>query len=232
MIAEFALLTIAAYLLGSIPAAYLAAKFSRGIDLRQYGSGNVGATNLLRLTSKRVAIPVFIFDLGKGMAIVWVAHLVGLSLPQQIVVGLLAIIGHNWPVFLRFTGGRGIMTTIGVGSILPLINGVEPWAMVVFGAIAISGAILRNTPLRVFVGLAALPPASWGFGDPLPITLGYLAMFLLVIIRRLAVPRADIAASLSTRELLLNRLLFDRDIRDREAWMSRLSRQQEEQGKG
>ena len=232
MVVEFALLIIAAYLLGSLPAAYLAAKVTRGVDLRQYGSGNVGATNLLRLTSKRVAIPVFVFDAGKGMLMVWVAHLVGLDFTQQLVIGLATIIGHNWPVFLRFSGGRGILTTIGVGLVLPLINGIEPWAMVVFAAIAIPGAVVRNTPLRVFVGLAALPLASWLFGGPLILVIGYLVMLLLVIIRRLAVPRAAIAASISRRELLVNRLLFDRDIRDREAWMSRLPAEQERQREG
>ena len=75
MAVEFALLILAAYLLGSVPAAYLVAKFSRGVDLRQYGSGNVGANNLLRLTSKRLALPVFVFDFGKGLAMVWVAQL-------------------------------------------------------------------------------------------------------------------------------------------------------------
>ena len=74
MAVESALLILTAYLLGSVPAAYLAAKLTRGIDLRQYGSGNVGATNLMRLTSKRVAIPVFIFDSAKGMVMIWVAH--------------------------------------------------------------------------------------------------------------------------------------------------------------
>ena len=232
MAIESALLILAAYLLGSVPAAYLAAKLTRGIDLRQYGSGNVGATNLMRVTSKRVAIPVFIFDSGKGMLMVWVAHLVGLDFTQQLAVGLATIIGHNWPVFLHFSGGRGILTTMGVSIVLPLINGIEPWAMVVFAAIAIPGAVVRNTPLRVFVGLAALPLASWLFGGPLILVIGYLVMLLLVIIRRLAVPRATIAASISRRELLVNRLLFDRDIRDREAWMSRLQAEQGKQREG
>jgi len=230
MAVEFALLILAAYLLGSVPAAYLVAKFSRGVDLRQYGSGNVGASNLLMLTSKRLAIPVFAFDFGKGLAMVWVAQLVGLDLTQQVVVGLLAIVGHNWSVFLRFSGGRGVLTIMGVGLALPVINGIDPWVMVVFATIAIPGAILRNTPLRVFIGLAVLPLASLGFGDPFPLTIGYLIMLLLLIVRRLAVPRAAIAAALSRRDLLINRLLFDRDIRDREAWMSRLSPQQEKQG--
>ena len=228
MAVEFALLILAAYLLGSVPAAYLLAKYSRGVDLRRYGSGNVGATNLLSLTSKRIALPVMIFDFGKGMVMVWLAHLVGLDFTQQIVVGLAAIIGHNWPVFLRFSGGRGILTTIGVGLILPLIHGIAPWAMTVFATIAIPSVCLKRAPQGITVGLAAVPPASWGFSDPPVLIIGYLVMFLLVIVRRLAVPRADIAASLSKREVLLNRLLFDRDVRDREVWLNRLSAGQEE----
>ncbi|GAH54098.1 unnamed protein product, partial [marine sediment metagenome] len=118
MAIEFGLLTLGAYLLGSVPAAYLAARWFRGIDIRQYGDGNVGASNLLRLTSKRIAIPVVIFDLGKGALMVWMAQLLGLDTTQQVTVGLAAVIGHNWPVFLRFNGGRGIFTSLGVISIL------------------------------------------------------------------------------------------------------------------
>ena len=109
---HFILLIIAAYLMGSVPTAYLAARLSRGIDIRKYGSGNVGATNLLRFTSKRVAIPVIIFDIFKGMAMVWVARLLGLDVTQQVVVGVIAIIGHNWPVFLCFNGGRGMRISL------------------------------------------------------------------------------------------------------------------------
>ncbi|MDD4876817.1 MAG: glycerol-3-phosphate acyltransferase, partial [Dehalococcoidales bacterium] len=73
----FGLLIIVAYLLGSVPAAYLAAKWSRGIDIREYGDGNVGASNLLRVTSKWIAYTVIIFDLGKSALIIWVAQLLG-----------------------------------------------------------------------------------------------------------------------------------------------------------
>ena len=104
MAIEFGLLTLAAYLLGSVPAAYLAARWSRGIDIRRFSDGNVGVSNLLRLTSKRVGIPIIFFDLAKGMPMVGVAQLVGLEIYQQVVVGLAAIIGHNWSVFLRFSG--------------------------------------------------------------------------------------------------------------------------------
>ena len=104
---------LGAYLLGSVPSAYLAGQWSRGIDIRRYGSGNVGATNLMRFTSKRVAIPVIIFDSVKGMIMVGVAWQLGLGVTEQMLVGIAAIVGHNWPVFLRFTGGRGVITTMG-----------------------------------------------------------------------------------------------------------------------
>jgi len=90
---------VGAYLLGSVPSAYLAGKWSRGIDIRQYGSGNVGATNLLRFTSKRVALPVIIFDSAKGMIMLAVAWQLGLGVTEQLVVGIAAVVGHNWPVF-------------------------------------------------------------------------------------------------------------------------------------
>lgn len=218
---EFALLTLAAYLLGSVPVAYLVAKYSTGVDLRQFGSGNLGASNLLKLTSKRKAIPVILFDLLKGVVLVIVAHSIGLDITQQVVIGIAAIIGHNWSAFLHFHGGRGVLTTIGVGSILPLINGIPAWEMVVFAIIAISGVLCGYTPVGITIGLISLPLFSWQLGDPLPIVIGYVVMLVLLIIRRLAVRRSVLAGSISTDELMLNRLFYDRDIADRETWINR-----------
>ena len=223
MAAKFGLLVIGAYLLGSVPMAYLVARWSRGVDLRQYGSGSVGATNIARLTSKKTAAVVGLFDLAKGLVMVWVAQLIGLGITEQAAVGLAAIIGHNWSVFLRFSGGRGILTTLGIAIFLPSTNGLVPWEAIVGLTITAIGVFaLHNLPLGVFVGMSSVPLVSWGVGEPLPLTLGFLAMFLIIVIKRLAVPRATIAASLSTRQLLVNRLLFDRDIRDREAWIHRV----------
>ena len=83
MIVESILLVIGAYLLGSVPSAYLVARWSRGVDIRRYGSGNVGATNLLKITSKWLAILVIIFDLGKGAVMVWIAQLLGLAVEKM-----------------------------------------------------------------------------------------------------------------------------------------------------
>lgn len=215
-------LILGAYLLSSVPVSYLAARLSRGIDLRQYGTGQVGAGNLWRLTSWRLALPICFFDLIKGLVMVWVAQLVGLNIGQQLMVGSAAIIGHNWPIFLRFSGGRGIGTAIGVVLIVPLINDMTPWLIVAFLSILIIGTvIMRSSPLSVLVAAAALPLVSWSF-EPLSVTLGFLAIFLIIVLKRLTAPRSDVAASVSKGQLLLNRLLFDRDIGDRKTWMYRV----------
>ena len=221
MAIEFGLLTLGAYLLGSVPAAYLAARWSRGIDIRQCGDGNVGSTNLMRLTSKRIAIPVVIFDLGKGALMVWIAQLLGLDIPQQVTVGLAAVIGHNWPVFLRFNGGKGIFTSLGVISIL------VPWLGLIILVIAYGLAPFHQLAVGVFLAVIFAPTAAWflsqplGVTDKLPLALGFLVIFLVVVIRRLTAPRTSLSASVTPRQLFINRLLFDRDIRDREAWINR-----------
>ena len=233
MAIELGLLILGAYLLGSVPAAYLAAKWSRGIDIRRFSDGNVGATNLLRLTSKRIAIPVIIFDVGKGAVMVWTAQLLGLDTTQQVTVGLAAIIGHSWPVFLRFNGGRGILTTLGVVFIL------VPWLGLIALIIAYSMAPFRQLALGTIIVVASLPIFSWflpqlfGIEKPLPITVGFVAIFLLAVIRRLTAPRTIFTPSVSRGQLFVNRLLFDRDIRDRDAWINRRpAEQQEKQEKG
>ena len=232
MAIEFGLLTLGAYLLGSVPAAYLAARWFRGIDIRQCGDGNVGATNLLRLTSKRIAIPVIIFDAGKGTVMVWAAQLLGLDVTCWVAVGLAAVIGHSWPIFLRFNGGRGILTTLGVVFIL------VPWLGLIALLIAYSMAPFRQLALGTIIAVASLPIFSWflpqlfGIEKPLPITLGFVAIFLLAVVRRLTAPRTLFTASVTPRQLFVNRLLFDRDIRDRKAWIDRRPSAQGKEGKG
>ncbi len=229
----FILLILTAYLLGSVPVAYLVVKWSRGIDIRQYGSGNVGASNVVAVASKQLAILVIVFDLGKGAMMIWAAQLLGLDITQQVTVGIAAIIGHNWPVFLRFNGGRGILTTLGVVFIL------VPWLGLIALGIAYGMAPFRQLALGTIIAVASLPIFSWflpqlfGIEKPLPIALGFVTIFLVAVIRRLTAPRTIFTASVTPRQLFVNRLLFDRDIRDRKAWIDRRpSEQQGKQGKG
>lgn len=132
-----AIAIIVSYLLGSVSFSILFAKWLRKIDIREHGSGNAGATNTLRVLGKGPAIAVFLLDIAKGV----VGTLIGLWLGDgndwvTVACGLAAIGGHNWPVFFRFKGGKGIATTIGaliVWAFLPaLIAGIVAILVIVF----------------------------------------------------------------------------------------------------
>ena len=220
MVIWFILLLIGAYLLGSIPTAYLIARWRRGIDIRKYGSGNVGASNVSAVVSKRWSIPVTIFDIGKGALSVWIAQLLHLGAAQQIAVGIFTVIGHNWPIFLRFRGGRGIFTTLGVITLL------SPKLGLIAVVLAYSLFPFHQLALGVSLTLTSLPFLSWFLSQPLgieerlPITLGMAILATIGSVRRLMVARTTLSQSVSPIELFFNRLLFDRDIRDRKAWIS------------
>jgi len=113
----FILLT--GYMVGSIPWGYIAGKFKGGIDIRNFGSGNIGTTNTLRVLGTAPAIMVLLGDIGKGIVSVYIGRLLspltGIS-PEIVggLSGLSAMVGHNWPIFLRFKGGKGVATSAGV----------------------------------------------------------------------------------------------------------------------
>lgn len=227
---------VGAYLLGSVPSAYLAGRWSRGIDIRQYGSGNVGTTNLLRFTSRRTAVPVVVFDSLKGVIMVVAAWQIGLSVGEQTLVGLAAIAGHNWTCFLRFQGGRGVVTTLGVAFVLPIINRLvlfEEFLLVGvgFGVIALVTARFKVMPMGIFLIVAIFPAVAWMLVHSVPLTLGYLGMFLVLILRRLTAHQPVTITSVSRKQARLNRLFFDRDLRDKETWMAIVLEEQENQRK-
>jgi glycerol-3-phosphate acyltransferase PlsY len=116
-----------AYLIGSIPTAIWVGRFSHGIDIREHGSGNAGATNTIRVLGYKWGIPVLIFDIFKGFLAVFLIHLSSLTPDSNvkdgfsIILGVLAVCGHIWPVFAGFRGGKGVATIFGVILALQLI---------------------------------------------------------------------------------------------------------------
>ncbi|MBA4603701.1 glycerol-3-phosphate 1-O-acyltransferase PlsY [Thermoactinomyces sp. AMNI-1] len=145
------------YLLGSISFSYLFTRWLKGVDIRNYGSGNAGATNTLRVLGTGPAAIVFVLDALKGVASVgignWMSH--GDHI-MMVVCGIAAVVGHNWPVFLRFRGGKGIATTVGVA------------ASCFFGATLISGilailfiAVTRYVSLGSLVLTIFIPIVMW-----------------------------------------------------------------------
>jgi len=222
MIGWFILLAIGAYLLGSVPSSYLAVRWARGIDIRTVGTGKIGASNVLSAGPKWLVVPVAIFDIGKGALSVWVAKTVGLNSAAQVTVGLLAIAGHNWPVFLRFQGGgRGVFTSLGVIAMLSWKLGLITLVLTYLFA------PIRQVAFGVFVALIALPFLSWflarplDIADRLAITCGFIALTVMALGKRLVAHRTELSKQMPWRDVMLNRLLFDRDIGDRRLWVSK-----------
>ena len=121
-LAQYAAVLSLSYLLGSVPWGYMLLRWRRGVDIREYGSGRTGMSNVLRTAGGRVAALVLLLDLSKGiLAVVLAREIIGPS-EAEVAAGLLALIGHNWPVFLGFRGGRGIATGAGVLTIIAPIS--------------------------------------------------------------------------------------------------------------
>ncbi len=212
---EAGLLTGAAYLLGSVPGAYIVARLLRGIDIRDYGSGSVSGTNIWHTISRRASIPVFLIDIAKGILPVLLAKRLEMDLPWQVAAGLAGIVGHNWPLFLRFHGGRGLVTAGGVALV------IAPGDLLVAGLVILAGFLFfRRFPLAVLLGVLVLPLAGLAFGEPPPIIWGCLGILFLVILKRFQGNHPPPVSS-GDKWLPVRRLLFDRDIRDRGTWIAR-----------
>lgn len=147
---------LANYLIGSLPIGLIIAKTFQGIDPREKGSGNIGATNVLRVAGKKAAIATLVFDLMKGLPLIIVARQAGFQGRATLLVGLAAILGHVFSVFLKFKGGKGVATSFGVILILApqvALAGLLLWGGGVFfgkyssvGALTAFGAL----PLLTF----------------------------------------------------------------------------------
>jgi glycerol-3-phosphate acyltransferase PlsY len=152
---------IAGYLLGSISFSYLYGKWFKGIDIRNHGSGNAGATNTLRILGKGPAILVLILDALKGVLAVYIGRMLGTADWVMVLSGLAAIIGHNWPVYFGFRGGKGIATTVGVMATLCFLPTLYA------GIIAIILiAVTRYVSLGSLLLTALLPFFIWGMDRP------------------------------------------------------------------
>ncbi|MEP7072127.1 MAG: glycerol-3-phosphate 1-O-acyltransferase PlsY [Verrucomicrobiota bacterium] len=182
---SYLLTALCSYLLGSIPFGYIVGRW-HGLDIRNHGSGNIGATNVLRVLGKSYGYPVFFCDVLKGFIPVRLACLLASSLPAHgpyvlpVIAAVCAILGHSFPVWLRFSGGKGVATS--AGACLALI----PWATlivtVVWGVIFFA---LRFVSLASVIAAIALPVSVFLLPRTRdPVLLGFaIAISLLVLLR-------------------------------------------------
>jgi glycerol-3-phosphate acyltransferase PlsY len=167
-----------AYLLGSIPSAWLVSYASGVGDIRRVGSGNVGATNVLRTSGVVPAIVTLILDIGKGAAAVWAARRAGMPDDAAAAAGLLAIAGHVFPVWLRFRGGKGVATAAGVFALL------APLACVAGAAVFVMTiAATRYVSLASVLGTIAMVVAAIAVGYPRATVFVAVAAAALIVAR-------------------------------------------------
>ena len=210
---------LAGWLWGGIPTAYLWARFRGGIDIREHGSGNMGASNVIAHVGKKSGYALGLFDgFVKGTAPVVVASMLGYSEWVQATAGLGAVVGHNWSPYMKFTGGRGIATSAGV------FIGFGLWPELLLGILigGIWGGIVRkNMALWLLPGMALTLPLGIYLGRSTEGMTVLTAVFALMVLKRLAANwRAPMEGEPVVR-VLRYRLLFDRDIADRDEWVSR-----------
>ena len=189
---------LAAYLVGSFPTGYVVVKWLKRVDVRSVGSGNIGATNVVRAAGTKIGAVVLLIDLLKGLAAVWVIAPLAMhpaTPTAQLGCGLAAVLGHNFPITLGFRGGKGVATTLGV----------------VFGVIPLTGLVCLAVWLACFLrwryvsvsslaAAIALPVSQAAARRPLPEVLLTVVLALLIIIRH----RANIARLLKGEEHRVN----------------------------
>ena len=168
---------VAAYLLGSVPFGIIIGKTMYGIDPRTVGSGNIGTANSMRAFGRTGAVLVLFGDALKGAIPTYVALRLFGDPWISAGVGLATVVGHNWSVFLRFKGGKGVATTLGVVIVLSLL------AAVAFGAVWLATAgITRYSSLASMLGSAAVPLMMYARGDPPPyVWYGIIALALVLL---------------------------------------------------
>lgn len=182
-----ALSIIIGYLLGSIPTAYLAGRVTRGVDIRKVGGGNMGALNAARELSPITGLIVLLIDVAKGAAAIVIARYLGVGQIWVFLTGFAAIAGHNLPVFLKFRGGKGAATAIGVFFAL------APVAFACCLPIILAVIFLTsNVTLGMGAGFVFFPLFLWIFGQPFEVIIYAIAIAVLLGIRYIPTARRNL----------------------------------------
>jgi glycerol-3-phosphate acyltransferase PlsY len=199
------------YLLGSIPSAYIATRVAMGKDVRRLGGGNVGGLNVYREVGRLPAIAVAIVDLAKGTAAVAIAiWLLEVDTPFVLAAAVAAVVGHNWMVWLKFSGGKGMGAAIGGLFVLLPFYDYPLGLAFFFGVVLIPFIISRNVALSMGAGLLVLPFIAW-----LGMHSAEFVIFSIVLVVVIAIKFWPTAKPAVARARNLKAFIFDRGQRDR-----------------
>jgi len=174
---------LGSYLLGSVNAGIVISRVFKGEDIRKHGSGNAGMTNILRTYGKGLAVLTALIDFGKAAVAIVLARLLvenfalGLPLDVGYIAGICAMLGHLFPIYFRFKGGKGVMTAVGV---VLLVNPLALWILIVLFLPVIF--VTRYVSLGSVLGAASYPVITWILGRSLYDTLFAVVIGLLIIV--------------------------------------------------
>ena len=172
---------IIGYLLGSIPTAYIVSRLRKGIDIRTVGSGNMGGANVMREIGTREGVFVGLFDIAKGAGAILIAQALNVSELRVFGAGFGALVGHNFPVFAGFRGGRGSATTIGIFLVL-----APKATLLTLVVVAIPFFTSRKFTGAIIIGFALLPLFIWLLNGSLTLVRYSLVIDVFMLIRNLS----------------------------------------------
>ena len=200
MILQNIIAILSGYLLGSIPCAYIAGRLVKGVDIRQVGGGNMGTLNTLREIGRVAGFSVLIADIAKGSLAVLLARWLGVSTLFVFIAGFAAIVGHNLPVFLKFRGGKGAATALGV------LLALAPLEFVIsFSIIVIVVLITSNFTLGLGAGFICMPLILWLFGEANELIFFSLVLALFQGLRYLRTARRTFSSTDGKKNLLIEK---------------------------
>ena len=191
--------TVIGYLLGSIPFSYIIARLKKGIDIRQKGSRNVGALAAWREAGPLFGIIALAADVGKGVLTIYVARWLGLDILWICIAGFAAVAGHNWSVFLRFRGGKGAATIMGV------MLAFMPVQFAIGLGIAIIVVIPTSNIRLGMIGLACIPLIAWLFHRPMEYIYYPLGLILFLAVYTLIGLKGEIARAGEKKSLIVDK---------------------------
>jgi glycerol-3-phosphate acyltransferase PlsY len=194
------------YLLGSVSSAYIVTRLVKGEDIRKLGGGNAGGRNVFRSVGFWAAVPVIIWDLGKGAGSVAIAYWL-LDVPiyevniYVLLTGIAVIAGHMWSIYLRFTGGNGLAAAIGALAM------IIPWSLlIVFGIMGALSLLTRNPVLSLNIALLSLPLSSWFLEKEWLLVFFSITIIILMILNFVPTALAALADAGGMKHLILQLL--------------------------
>ena len=214
-----ALLIGGAHLWGAVPSSYLVGRYRKGIDIRRYGSGNVGATNLMAQVGNWTGFLVGTFDcLAKGALPVFLGQILDTGDAVRAGAGLAAVVGHSWSPYIRFTGGRGVATAIGV------LFGFFMWPEMLILTVVLGGLgrlAFHETGFWTFISLLVLPMLAFIFDRPPELLAMTLGIGILLLAKRLTANWERPDSGYPMIQVLAFRALWDRDVPRKVQWTGR-----------